>query len=89
MEAIQAFFTKFKVQVKDIYDKHNEDNSSVIVVNYENLEDIKVSCLTLDKIDGKILVQLENIRKNTKCDDYSKLAVTMNKSDINIVKYIE
>ena len=87
MEVVNAFFNKFKVQIKEIYEKEKKGDDSIILVNYENPEDIKVICTTIDTIEPRILIDLENIKKKTSQNNNENLAIIMNKKDINIVKY--
>ena len=87
MEVVNAFFNKFKVQIKEIYEKEKKEDDSIILVNYENPEDIKVICTTIDTIEPRILIDLENIKKKTSQNNNENLAIIMNKKDINIVKY--
>tara|TARA_B100001248_G_scaffold261915_1_gene254943 strand:- start:1703 stop:1969 length:267 start_codon:yes stop_codon:yes gene_type:complete len=87
MEVVNAFFNKFKVQIKEIYEKEKKGDDSIILVNYENPEDIKVTCTTIDTIEPRILIDLENIKKKTSQNNNENLAIIMNKKNINIVKY--
>ena len=87
MEVVNAFFNKFKLQIKEIYEKEKKEDDSIILVNYENPEDIKVICTTIDTIEPRILIDLENIKKKTSQNNNENLAIIMNKKDINIVKY--
>lgn len=87
MEVVNVFFNKFKVQIKEIYEKDKTGDDSIILVNYENPEDIKVICTTIDTIEPRILIDLENIKKKTSQNNNENLAIIMNKKDINIVKY--
>ena len=88
MEVVNAFFNKFKVQIKEIYEKEKKGDDSIILVNYKNPEDIKVICTTIDTIEPRILIDLENIKKKTSQNNNENLAIIMNKKDINIVKYL-
>ena len=88
MEVVHAFFNKFKTQIQEIYEKEKKGDNSIILVNYENPEDIKVICTTTDTLDSKILCTLDNIKKKHSLENNTNLAVIMDKKDVNIVKYI-
>ena len=89
MEVINVFSNKFKSQIQEIYKKDKKEDDTIILVNYQNPEDIKLICTTMDTVDPKIVVYLEKIKKNSNEETNDKFVIVINDKDINIVKYLE
>lgn len=92
MEIIKQFCSKNKQQLQNIFFKEsNEDfNNYILLINYTNFEDIKVSCVNINSIEKKILNDLEKIKKNNNDDNNKNYAISINtkiSTPINIILY--
>ena len=87
-EVLEHFVNSNKAALINIYntEKDKLDNESVLLINYENIEDIKVTIGSVETLDNPIKDKLANIKQQHDNDISNIYAVCFSsKTNVNIV----